>query len=219
MAVNIPYSKRMLIQRIRKYIANGFPNDSFATSDNEILLHIDQALTFNLVGNVWALSKIEGGMNVPEGYFSTFLLPAVQQDIVTKEWFSTLPQVPVGLPLGYSLDNLYFANSVNGKGNQVFLIKAKRVSYRKNMQRPLGVNAHVEGNKIILDASNGGSLLNQNLYARMATTSTTDMDASMNLPPDAIETIFNSTVAQLTKRYTEPKDIIRDELGSGNKSS
>ena len=118
----IPQTKLMLIQRIRKYLANGYPNDSYSTSENEMLLQIDQALAFNLVGSVWADAKMENNIAVPEGYFSTFLLPAVQQDSITKEWYSTLPQVPIGLPLGYSVDRVYFANSTNGVGSFSFVI-------------------------------------------------------------------------------------------------
>lgn len=215
----IPYTKKQLVQRIRKYLADGFPNDSFSASENEILLQIDQSLAFNLVGRVWADAKIEGNIAVPEGYFTTYLLPAVQQDSITKEWYSTLPQPPIGLPLGYSIDRCYFANGINGVGNEVYLIKAKRVSYRKNMPMPNGVRCWVEGSKIILAASNGGSLLNQPLYVRMASTRTDDINALMNLPDDAIETIFNSVTLALTKRYQEPKDVIRDELSAGNKTS
>lgn len=215
----IVYSKLQLIQRIQKYLANGFPNDSFATSQNEILLQIDQSLAFNMVGKTWANAKVEGNMVVDEAYYTTYLLPSLTQDNVTKYWTTRLPQPPVGLPLGYSIDRCYFANSSNGEGSQVFFIKAKRVSYRKNMPMPFGVRCWVEGSKLILAASDGGSLLNQPLYVRMVSTRTDDINAPMNLPDDAIDGIFNAVVMQLTKRYTEPKDIIRDELGSGNKTS
>lgn len=212
----IPYTKRQLVQRIRKHVADGFADDAFTASTNEILLYVDSALAFNLVGSVWMQAKIEGNIAVPEGYLTTYLLPSVQQDNVSKEWYSMLPQPPVGLPLGYSIDRCYFANSINGVGNEVLLIKAKRVAYRKNMPSTLGVRAWVEGSKIILVASNGTSLLNQPLYVRMASTRTDDLDAIMNLPDDAIQKIFDQVVLELTKRYQEPKDIIRDELPAGN---
>lgn len=215
----IPYTKKMLLQRIRKYVANGFPNEEFSTSENELVLHIDSALAYNLVGSVYAHAKLEGNICMPEAYLSTFLLPALQQDKVTNYWYTTLPQTPISLPLGYSLDRVYFADTTNGEGEQVFLIKAHRVSYRKNMPQPFGVRAWVEGNKITLVASNGNSLLGKNLYVRMASTRTTDVNADMGLPPDAIETIFNMVVDKLTKKYQEPQDIIKDNLPSGNKTS
>jgi hypothetical protein len=209
----------MFIQRIRKHVANGFPNDEFSTSENEILLYIDQALAFNLIGQTYNNSKVEGSIAVPDAYLVTYALPALTQDNITKEWTTTLPQPPVSLPLGYSLDRCYFADSVNGIGTEVALIKPKRVAYRNNMPRPLGVNARIEGNTIFLDASNGSSLLNKNLYVRMASTRTANVDDVMNVPDDAIDAIFNSVVDKLTKRYSEPKDVIKDELGAGNKTS
>jgi hypothetical protein len=215
----IPYSKLMLIQRIRKYIANGYPNDDFSTSENEILLQIDQELAFNLVGQVYANAKVEGNLAVPDAYLTTYSLPALTQDTISQTWYTTLPQPPISLPLGYSLDRCYFADSVNGVGIEVALIKPKRVAYRKNMPMPLGVLGWVEGSKLNLMASDGSSLLNKTCYVRMATTRTTDVNATMTLPDDAIEAIFNSVVAQLTKRYNEPKDVVKDNIGAGNKSS
>ncbi len=150
---------------------------------------------------------------------TTYLLPALQQDTVTKNWYSTLPQPPVSLPLGYSIDEGYFANSLNGKGIQIFWIKQKRVAFRGNMPKPFGVLGWVEGSKIWLEATDGGSLLNQNFYVRMAATRTEDLDATMALPDDAIEQIFNQVVMKLKDRMQLPKDIIQDDISAGNKSS
>lgn len=211
----ISYTKQMFIQRIIQHIANGFPNDNFSTSDNEVLLYIDQALAFNLVGRVWADAKIEGNIAVPEAYLTTYLLPILQQDNITKEWFTTLPQPPVNLPLGYSIDRGYFANTVNGVGKEIYFIKAKRVGYRTNMPLPFGVRAWIEGSTIRLMVSDGSPLLNQNLYVRMASTRTSNITDIMNLPDDAIEGIFTNVVAKLMQRMQIPKDVIKDDLSVG----
>lgn len=211
----IPYTKEMLSQRIMQHIANGFPNDSFSASTNEVILYIDQALAYTIVGQVWNNAKVEGNIVMPESYLTTYLLPALAQDNFTKEWYTTLPQPPLSLPLGYSLDLAYFANTTYGKGIQINLIRAKRVALRKNLPRQFGVDGWVEGSKFILEASDGSSLLNNNLYVRMAKSRTDDITEVMNMPDDAIELIFNNVVAKLMQRMQIPKDVIADDLPIG----
>lgn len=209
----------MLIERIRKHVADGFPNDDFTASSKEILLYIDQALAQQIKASSYEGAKMEGFLMVPEAYLVTLNISPLTQDDITGEWVATLPQPPLGLPLGYSINTVYFADSANGVSQPVFLIKAKRFSFRSFMPTPTGVSARIENNTIRLRASNNQPLINQNLYVQMPISRTSDVNAPMNMPDDAIENIFNDAVMQLTKRYAEPKDIIRDELPSGNKSS
>ena len=80
---------------------------------------------------------------------------------------------------------------------------------------PTGTRYWVEGNIMWLAASNNQSLLNEQLYVQMPSARTSDVTAPMNVPDDALESIFNDVVTQLTKRYQEPKDIINDDIGAG----
>lgn len=215
----IPYNWKQLIQRIRKHLNNGFPNDSYTTSDNEILLYINQANAFGLVGQVWMGAKVTGIMEVPDGYMATVLLPPLAEDLVTGDWITTLPQPPIGLPLGYSINRIYSAGPGNQGNQDFFMIKANRVGRRANMPMPGGIRAWVDyTNATILRcrASDNQPLLGKPVYVQMPITRTTDITLPMNLPDDAIEGIFNSVVMQLTKRYQEPKDVINDDLPAGN---
>lgn len=215
MASLIPYTKELLIQRIKKHIANDFPDASFSTTDNEVVLYIDQAIAPTIVGQVYQGAKVEGNLAVPDGYMTTYLLPALTQDSITREWFTTLPQPPLSLPLGYSLDVAYFANRVNGRGVQVHLIRPERVALRRNLPRQFGVDGWVEGSKFILEASDGGSLLNQNLYVRMAKSRTDALTEVLAMPDDAVEAVFNNVVAKLIQRMQLPKDLIQDDISVG----
>jgi hypothetical protein len=214
-----PYIWKMLIQRIRKHMNNGFPNDSYATSDNEILLYIQQANAFGLVGQVWTGARVQGYMEMPEGYLATLQLPALSEDIITGDWITTLPQPPVSLPLGYSINRIYSAGPGNQANQDVFMIKGNRVGRRANLPMPPGVRGWVDytNNTILrLRASDNQPLLNKPFYIQMPITRVTDITQPMNLPEDAIEAMFNSVTGQLTKRYQEPKDIINDDLPAGN---
>lgn len=212
----VPYNRKQLIQRIRKHVNNGFPNDAYATSDNEINLYIDQANAFGLVGQVWMGAKVMGYMELPEAYLATLQLPALQEDPNTGYWYTTLPQPPVGLPLGYSVNRIFSAGPGNQGNQDFFMIKANRVGRRTNMPLPSGVRAWIEAYTLWCAASDNQPLLGKPVFVQMPTTRTSDITLPMNLTDDAIEAIFNSVVAQLTKRYQEPKDIINDDLPAGN---
>jgi hypothetical protein len=143
----------------------------------------------------------------------------LQQNAATGEWFSTLPQTPVNLPLGYSITNAYFSDSAYGQSDPILPIRNKRVAYRDFMPKPTGSSYRVLTNIIYIKASNNQPLLGLNTYVEMAKSRTDDLNEIMSLPDDAMEAIFTSVVQKLTSRYQEPKDIIKDELPAGNKSS
>ena len=111
----LPQSWRQLINRIQRHVNDNFPSADYTVSPNEILLYIEEALAFSLVGSVYQMAKVEGNLAVPEGFLTTYLLPDLVQDTITGEWVTTLPQPPLSLPLGYSITRAYFADSVNGK--------------------------------------------------------------------------------------------------------
>jgi hypothetical protein len=219
MASLIPYTKIQLIERIKRHMADDFPSAEFSTSNNEVLLYIDQAIAFTLVGQVYAGAKVEGNLVMPEGWLTTYSLPALTKDSATGDWYSTLPQPPVSLPLGYSINNVYAAEAGSGKSQDFYPIKAKRVGYRRYMPMPSGARYWVEGSKIWMAANDGGSLLNYTVYAVMAKTRTESLTETLNMPDDAIEAVFQNVVAKMVQRMQLPKDVIKDDISAGNKAS
>lgn len=216
MASLIAYTKKLLVQRLRQDLANDFPDSEFSISENEVLLHIDQALAANAVGQIYAGAKVLGTLEVPEGYLTRYLLSALVQDTLTSEWYATLPQPPVSLPLGYSITRAYFASSENGVSQDILPIKAKRSAYRNFMPRPAGAEYKVNGGTIYITANDGSPLSNQNVYVEMLNTRTSSMTEPLNLPDDAIEGIYNLAYNKLVQRYKMPKDVINDDIGAGN---
>ena len=213
------YSWRTLIQRIRRHINNGFPGADNKVTENEYLLYVNEAMSFGLIGQVYAGAKITGYIEVPEAYIVNLLLPELQQDKVTRYWYSTLPQPPLSLPLGYSINRVYFANENDGIGVDCIAIKAKRVGRRKDMPMQFGVRYWVENSRIWLAASNGTSLLNQPLYVSMPSTRAANLTDVINLPDDAIEMIVSKVLVRMKERLQLPQDIIKDDLPAGNKTS
>lgn len=213
------YTWRQLTQRVWRHINNDFPGSDFTVSENELLLYLNEAMSSGIVGQVYGGAKILGTLEMPEAYVLQFQLAALTQDSVTKNWYSTLPQPPLSLPLGYSINRVYFANSVNGQGRDCIAIKAKRVGRRILMPMQFGVRYWVTGKKIWLAASDGSSLLNEDCYIEMPSTRVTSLTDSANIPDDAIEMIFTKMVARLKERLGLPQDTIQDDLPAGNKAS
>ena len=213
------YSWRQLTQRVWKHINNDFPGTDFSVTENELILYLNEAMSSGVVGQVYAGAKILGTLEMPEAYILQFQLADLTQDNVTKNWYSTLPQPPLSLPLGYSINRVYFANSVNGQGVDCIAIKAKRVGRRKTMPMQFGVRYWVTGKKIWFAASDGSSLLNQDCYVEMPSTRVTSLTDSANIPDDAIEMIFTKMVARLKDRLGLPQDIVQDDLPAGRKDS
>lgn len=217
MASLITYTKKLLVQRVRQDLANDFPDSEFAISEREVLLHIDQALAFNIVGHIWNGSKVTGAMEIPEGVLHTYELPALVQDSVTSEWYTTLPQPPVSLALGYSIPRCYFASTMYGVSQEILPISAKRAGFRRNMPRAAGAEYRVDnGTRLIVTANDGSALSNQTLYVQMIKTRTDSMTEELNMPDDLIELVYNGAYNKLVQRYKMPKDIIDDNIGAGN---
>lgn len=215
----IAYTKKMLIERIQRHMNNQFPDTDFKTSANEILLYIDSALADSIVGKSYEGAKVEGVLVSPEAFYLTSLLPAVQQDQNTFLWFTTLPQPPLSLPLGYSVSDIFFTDPTVGKSQSVFMIRAKRVAYRNYMPKPSGVQGWIEGGKLILEGSEGQPLIGIPVYATMLSSRTTDVNDTMNVADDVLERIFTAVTARIKDRMGIPMDIIKDNLPAGNKSS
>lgn len=215
----LTYSWQQLISRIWKHINNDFPGTDYSVTSNEMLLYINEAMSFGLIGQVWNGAKVTGTMEVPDAYEVTFKLAALSQDNVTKYWYSIMPQPPLSLPLGYSVNRVYFANPTNGQGVDALPIKSKRLGFRMNMPMPFGVRYWVENGKIWLAASNSTSLLNQDCYIQMPSTRAVNITDQINLPDDATEMIVTKVIARLKDRLGLPQDTVQDDLPSGNKGS
>lgn len=215
----LTFSWLQFIIRIEKHFNNDYPGTDWTISRKEVLLYINEAMSFGLVGQVYNGAKVLGAMEVPDSYILQFELATLSQDTVSGYWTTTLPQPPLSLPLGYSINRVYPATTGFGQGKDCIAIKAKRVGRRKTMPMQFGVRYWVTGQKLWLAASDGSSLLNQTFYVEMPSTRAVSMDDPMNLPDDASEPIFLKVIAKLKDRLGIPQDTIQDDLPKGVKTS
>jgi hypothetical protein len=213
----VAYTVKMLIERIRIHMANNFPSDESSLSINQVLLHVSQALSFNMVGQVYAGAKLEGLLDMPEGYLATYSL-TLTKDEATRNWYGDLPHPPVSLPIHTAIKEVYFASSAEGQSDSVMLIKGRRVAFRRFMPLPNGNRAWLDGSRIIVASSNGNGFLDKTLYVRMAKSRVTDITEDLNIPDDAIEAIFTSVTKKLSERFNTPQDVVKDDVPAGNKA-
>ena len=202
-----------------QHVTNGFPDDDFSISENEMLLYIDAGIPYVLKGQMFENAKVFNVFEIPEAYLITYLITPLTQYTPTNEWMGNLPQTPLALPTGYNITDAYISQDGLGRGQSIFFTKTKRVPYRNNMPKPSGVFARINGQTIYLQSYNGMSLLNQNLYVEMPISRTDDIDAPMVLPDDAIQALFDYVCLKIKDRYGMPKDVVVDNIGAGNKSS
>lgn len=209
----------MLIERVTKHLVGNFKGEDWKVTDNEILLYIDAAIPVVMKGQMFENAKLNGLLEVPEAYLLTYELPITTIDNNTREWYVSLPQPPLALPTGYDITRTYVASPETGASRNGFPIKAKRVAFREYMPKPSGFSYRLEGKTMYLSMNDGGSLLNYNLYVQMPISRTADKTAAMYMPDDAIELVFNKTVAAILQRYGIPQDVVKDNLPPGNKQS
>jgi len=217
MALN--YSWAQYIERIKKHISSGFPGDDWNITDNEVLLYINEAMAYGAVGQIWNGAKVLGEMQVPEGYIVKFELDSLTQDTVSGKWVTYLPQPPLSIPLGYSINRIYPATTGFGQGKDVILLKSKRIGRRRDMPLQFGVYGEIQNRTLILWASDGSSLSGQRFYAEMPSTRAVSVTDAMPLPDDASKMLFDIVVSRIKDRMQIPQDIVQDDLPSGNKSS
>lgn len=213
---NVPYSIRMMVQLIRRYLNNTFVGDSFSISTNEIALHIWKSASDKIVQLAYKNAQMEAALSVAEAFLETYSIPVTEQDPITQYWIITLPQPPISLPLGYSINDAYFVDTTYGKSQPIFLIKAKRVSYRNFMPMPTGIRGWVEGLTMWLVASNNMSLLNGTARVSMPTARISDLDAPFHLPDDIVTAIYDEVVTKLSERFKEPRSDIKSGEPAGN---
>lgn len=214
----IVYSKAQLIERIEKHIAGDFIGNDFKITKSEILLYIDAGIPFVLKGQMFDNVKVTGIFEVPDAYITTYLISPITRNAATNEWVGTLPQTPLALPTGYNITDAYISQPNQGR-QSIFITSNKRVPYRNNLPKPSGLFARVEYNKIYLQSPNGMPLNGQDLYVQMPISRTSDVNEPMTMPDDAIQPLFDYVVGKIAQRFSLPKDIVQDNLPSGNKSS
>jgi hypothetical protein len=202
-----------MIDRVRRQYYNDYPDDSSVLTDNELLLHINDAVAQVATKQANEAYSIDGITSVPDGYLTTFKLTSFTKDADTNYYYSTLPHPPLGLHSNSAVNSVFFTGT-KGPSRPILYVSANEVDYFRNLPHPPQAAYYwIEGATLYMwvktDLPSGTKV-----SVRMATHVTSNLDASINVPPDAIGVVFDIIMQKLMVRKNIKSDHIVDGIES-----
>ena len=202
-----------MIDRVRRQYYNDYPDDASVLTDNELLLHINDAVAQVATKQANDAYAIEGILSVPDGYLTTFKITSFTRDADTGYYYSSLPHPPLGLPNSSAINSVFFTG-VKGQSKPILYVSANEVDYFRDMPYPPNAAYYwVEGTTLFMWVK---SLLptGTKVSVRMATHVTSTLDIPINVPPDAIGMVFDIIMQRLMVRKNIKPDRSTDGVES-----
>lgn len=201
---------QQLIDRIRRAYYNDYPSDASVLTDNELLLHINDAVAVVAAKQTNEAFALTGIRMVPEGYITTYKLTSFTKDADTGYYYASLPHAPFGFPENSGVNSVFFSG-IKGQSKPVLYVSANEVDYFKDMAIPPGAAFYwIEGNQLYMWVKTNLPAGAQ-VSVRMATHVTSNLDAPINVPPDAINMVFDLVWQRIAVR----KGIVQDNITDG----
>ena len=199
-----------MIDRVRRAYYNDYPDDASVLTDNELLLHINDAVAVVATKQANEAYAITGIASIPEGYITTYKITSFTKDSDTGYYKASLPHPPFGLPQNSGVNSVFFTGT-KGQSKPILYVSANEVDYFRSMPHPPNAAYYwIEGTILFLWVK---SLLptGSKISVRMATHVTSSLDASINVPPDAIGMVYDLVMQRLMAR----KNIVADKITDG----
>jgi len=201
-------TQNMIDRTRRTYYAN-YPSDDSTLTDNEILLHINDAVAAVITKQATEGYQLTGIMSVPEGYISTFTFTSLIKDNDTGFYYTTIPHPPIGLSGNSGVESVFFSG-FSGTSRPVLYVSPREVDYFRFMpSHPMAAYYWIEGTTLYF-FSRTNLPSTYKLQLRMATHVTSDLNAPINVPPDAIDLVYKLTLEKLVQRKGLAGDDIVD---------
>ena len=199
-----------MIDRVRRTYYNNYQSDASVLTDNEILLFINDAVATAITKQTNENYAITGIMSVPEGYISTFQITSLVKSADTGFYSATIPHPPLGLADSSGIQSCFFVG-VKGQSKPVIHVSPNEVDFFRFMPSPpLAAFYWIEGATLFVFAkTNLPSTTKLNI--RMTTMTTSNLDAPINVPPDAIDFVYTTVLGKLIQR----KQIVSDDVLDG----
>lgn len=200
----------VLIERVKRYLSNGWPDIADNYTSNEIMLYIYGALADTLAKSSSMSFTLNGIYNTPEGTLTDFSFPAsgFTRDPNTGYFKVTLPAPPINIPLGYSIKAPTFVGNAS-ESYPVIWLEAYNRSVSLKMPTPnFGIYSWVK-NRILFLSAEGQNLMTSGLtlsIPMMTARSVSGLDTDLiNAPDEMIELAFEMTIDTITGRVDRPK--------------
>ena len=206
-------TKKILVERVIRHLSNGFASDDLTLTNNEVWLYCLDAIakvSTQRAREGWAMEQV---WEIPEGLSTRLKFTSFLRDNELAEYSITLPQLPIGLPLGVSILDVYLAGK-RGRSKSFYPIKANRAAYfQETVKGKTDAYYYLLGTKLSLV---GIEMLGitDSLYVVMQSVKdeTTGDNTPLNMPDDMINDVFLLVVNLVRTRYNLPQDNNNDGL-------
>lgn len=204
--------RRTFIEQIRRQIYGGQPSDDAEITVGLVNIWLDQAIGIAAKTNYTDSLKLDGIAYVNNSFYTKFKGLTVAQDEQFL-WKITLPQIPLGIGYSQGLETLVFKDA-NSKelSYPVVWLSENQLSYQRGMRGiPNKLLAYSEGQFVYVMST----LLLSQYTAQVTMISggdSTDLDSTINVPPDYLPTMVEYIKQQLLFERMQPVDATNDGL-------
>jgi hypothetical protein len=202
-------TNQMIDRCIRTFYGN-YPSEEATLTNNFVLLHINDAVAQAISKSMQENYVVTGIQSTPEGFISTFKITNLVKDDDMGTYSASMPHPPIGTPENSGISGVYF-KGIKGQSKPVLEVKPTEVDYFRFMPKPPNAAYYwMEGNTVFV-YTNTNLPQGTNIYIRMASHITANMDAPMNIPPDMVDFVFEYVM----KKLLVGKQIVNDSVLDG----
>lgn len=203
-------TRRAYLERILRLIYGDQPSDDSNITVNLVNNWLSDAVAIAAKQNYKENIAIEGISYVNNSFYTIFKSLAIEVD-EQFVWKITLPQIPVGLG---SVDGISTVQIKDNSSPQisypVVLMSQNERSFHRGMRTiPNKVLGYPQGEFVYIEST---LILNQ-FTAQVTMVSggdSTDLDSTLNVPPDYFDTMTNYIKQQLMFQRMAPVDTVND---------
>ncbi len=200
------------IERIRRLIYGGLPNDDATITEGLVNSYIEDAVAMAAKTCYKDSLQLDGIAYVNNSFYTKFKNLSVVPDEQFL-WKITLPSIPVGIGANEGISTLVFKDSASNQlSYSVVWMTENQVSFQKGMRTiPNKLLAYPEGTFVYVMST---IMLSQ--YTAQVTMISggdpTDMDSVLNVPPDYLPIMQQYIIQQLMIEHNQPVDDTNDGL-------
>jgi len=205
-------TRQQLIDRILRFYYDGIPDENAQITNNEVDLYINDAIATVMNKQAMDEYNITGIMSVPDGYVTTYTIATPSLNDSTGFYQSTIPHPPMGSIGESSISGVFFGGG-KGQSKPILYIRPNEVDYFSFMPMPPQAAFYwIEGATIYFWCRTDITHITDSIYIRMATNVQNSNSTVLNIPPDAVELVFNDVVQKLLPRKNIRQDNIIDGI-------
>lgn len=202
-------TRAIFIERALRQIYGGQPTDDATITTNLVNKWLEDAIAIAAKQNYKDNYQIDGVSYVNGGFYTTFKSLAIEADEQFL-WKITLPQIPVGIGANDGISTMVIKyDSLNTSFPVIWIDQNQKTYYQSMRPIPNKIIAYSEGENVFLFSS-----LLMDLYTAQVTMvsggDSTDLDSTLNVPPDYFPVMVEYIKQQLLFERMQPVDTTND---------